>query len=265
MSKPFDGKCPPHLAPLLSKLLDDSLSDEQRAELQSILRQDRDCRRYYLRFMQTHAMMQWSFGQITAKSANVTRAAESRPDDEQDIDQFLDVLAGLEESAGPIEPVDITKHLLREEAERKAREAEEAARRAAAYKAQARRLGLSKDGVQVHKRLVIPTPIFYGGIAATIALLLVIGYSTFQQIAPKSIPSPPIATTPTDRPVVATLVRTLDAVWAEHHVQVKPGEKHEAAPLTGGVKLREGDTYTLQQGFAQLDTNSGAIVVLEAP
>ena len=136
-------------------------------------------------------------------------------------------------------------------------------------------MGIGQDKpVEVRKRMVIPTPVFYSGIAALLAIALWVGWSavsSMMQDDPADFaettlgPVEPEQPVVIDRPVVATLIRTLDAVWAERHVEVRTGEAHAPAPLTGGAELREGDRYTLTQGFAQLDTKRGAIVVLEAP
>ncbi|MEM9345953.1 MAG: FecR domain-containing protein [Planctomycetota bacterium] len=71
-------------------------------------------------------------------------------------------------------------------------------------------------------------------------------------------PPPEITGTPTTqnaKPVVATLTDTRNALWS--------GSAEGA--LVPGSLLRAGDRFTLNQGFATITTQRGAIAILEAP
>ncbi|MEM9347647.1 MAG: FecR domain-containing protein [Planctomycetota bacterium] len=61
--------------------------------------------------------------------------------------------------------------------------------------------------------------------------------------------------TPTLNPIVASLTAQRDAQWAEG----------AAAPVSLGSPLRAGTRLTLTQGFAEITTEEGAVVILEAP
>ncbi|MCG8400533.1 MAG: FecR domain-containing protein, partial [Firmicutes bacterium] len=240
----------PELFALINAACDGTLTDEQRQRLNERLMQDNRALQDYLVFLDLHASLRWKHRGGVAPS--VSDASE----EPLVVDSSILVEVIEQERAAAIRR-EAEQALQRQQAE------EEEKRRRASW---ARLNGMKqKEEPQVHKRLVIPTPIFYGGVAAAITLMLMIGYAVFRPLPKVNDSPPPVANVPAERPVVATLVRTLDAVWAERHVKVHEGEQHEPAPLRGGAGLREGDSYTLTQGFAQLETDRGAIVVLEAP
>ncbi|MCG8509778.1 MAG: FecR family protein, partial [Rhodospirillales bacterium] len=251
------GNGPP-IAEWIVRYHDDALSEKELALLREHLCKNETVRRLFV---------QWSFQQQLMRetlSPGLTSAAEQDAEALPTTEELLAEVIDQERAARIKREAEET--LLRQQSE------EEEKRRRASW---ARMMGIGENKpVDVHKRLIIPTPIFYGGIAALLAVALWIGWaavSSMMQDEPQDFaettpdptdPQPPMVA---GRPVVATLIRTLDAVWAERHIEVRAGEAHTSAPLEGGAELREGDSYKLLQGFAQLDTKRGAIVVLEAP
>ncbi|MCG8510611.1 MAG: NPCBM/NEW2 domain-containing protein, partial [Rhodospirillales bacterium] len=231
---------------------------EEITRLQSLLRESEEARSDFVDHMQHHAIMLW---EQTRSAVFDPAFREPAAADEGFDRERAEVLAEVIDQ-------ERVARLKREAAEallREQKELEEHRRRAS----WTRMMGIGENKpVDVRKRFVIPTPVFYGGIAALLAVALWIGWSAVSSMnsdEPQDFTETELQPAVVERPVVARLIRTLDAVWAERHVEVRKGEKHEAAPLAGGAELREGDKYTLQQGFAQLDTKRGAIVVLEAP
>lgn len=104
--------------------------------------------------------------------------------------------------------------------------------------------------------IVIPRPVFWGGIAA----LLLLGFWVSWQFSPQAegpagqevvvLEETPIPTAP---PVmVATLTAQHKSRWAQ-------------SSIAHGAALHVGDRLTLTAGFAEITTNRGAIVILEAP
>ncbi|HEV2970452.1 MAG TPA: LamG-like jellyroll fold domain-containing protein [Pirellulales bacterium] len=57
---------PDRLRPLLVNLLDGELTDDQVAELQTVLREDAMARQFYLRHIKTHAMLHWDHAGLPA-------------------------------------------------------------------------------------------------------------------------------------------------------------------------------------------------------
>lgn len=106
------------------------------------------------------------------------------------------------------------------------------------------------------RHYVIPTPIFYGGVAAVIAIVITLILPLFERLEDHRS---------AERPVVAVIDDAQGAVWAQRRVEVRQGERHVAAALVRGARLRQGDRYQLKLGIAQLQTQNGAIVVLQAP
>ncbi|MCG8511304.1 MAG: FecR family protein, partial [Rhodospirillales bacterium] len=247
---------------LCGSMRDETITPQQFARLQQLLRQNRANVRFYARFLRVQSLLEREASALLAEFDSEDNLSDSS------------INGGLLMEV--IEQERVAR--VRREAEAAlARQQEEAeARRRRASWARTMQLDDEKQ-IEVHKRVIIPTPVFYGGIAAMIAVALWIGWAALMSLSQepsdfadagsessdaRSVSQQPVIA---QRPVVATLICTLDAVWAERHVQVRQGEGHKPAPLQSGAELREGDKYTLRSGFAQLGTKRGAIVTLEAP
>ncbi|MCG8511256.1 MAG: hypothetical protein MI741_18725, partial [Rhodospirillales bacterium] len=163
---------PHELAELADRYVAGELSDQQRQTLEAELLRSSDARTRFVRFV----------NQICAVCEILDSQRSVTAGQGQEVEDFVSILEALDAPDEAPQPIDITDQLEREKAQLAARQTEQATLEAAAYEAQARRLGLAKDGVEVHKRIVIPTPIFYGGIAAAIALTLMIGYALFRPL-----------------------------------------------------------------------------------
>lgn len=133
-------------------------------------------------------------------------------------------------------------------AKRAAQKAEEVAKeQALEYERQesmARILAMTRKNTEPPVRhYVIPTPLFYGSIAAVIAIAAAIIWPMFEQT--------PVAV---NKPVpVATLVDDAQVEWVGLET-----------PIAIDEKMIPGQ-YSLEKGIAKLRFNNGAIVTIEAP
>ncbi|MEM6257968.1 MAG: FecR family protein [Planctomycetota bacterium] len=108
-------------------------------------------------------------------------------------------------------------------------------------------------------------PVVWGPIAAVLAVALALlvvftgGDEEPERTAGQNKPISEPGRVGTDKPatvsIVATLTAERDAVWAPQPV----GDLRPGAPLAAGPRL------TLTQGFAEITTEEGAVVILEAP
>ncbi|MCG8508441.1 MAG: hypothetical protein MI741_04365, partial [Rhodospirillales bacterium] len=193
------------------------LSPQQARQLDELVCSDDQVAWYFTRYMAMHAMLE-RYELHSLQGTHEQQEDESAGPMPPDEITLAD-LAALDAPDEALKLVDVTAQLQLEEAVRRAKEAE----RAAAYARQARRLGLVKDDTKTRSRIIIPTPVFYGGIAALLAVGLWVGWiavssmigeepKDFSETTPQ--PSEPEQAVVVERPVVATLIRTLDAVWA---------------------------------------------------
>ncbi|MGB0769023.1 MAG: hypothetical protein ACPGYV_15100, partial [Phycisphaeraceae bacterium] len=113
--------CPADLVPFLSELLDGRLTDQQRSDLQDLLRDSAACRRYYLRYQHVHAAAQWTLGQARPDQRTSLDHDEdaqlAQPTDS--VDAFLDMLAALDDPSGETVPIDLTDLLAKQKRARR--------------------------------------------------------------------------------------------------------------------------------------------------
>ncbi|MBX2850363.1 MAG: FecR family protein [Phycisphaeraceae bacterium] len=102
-------------------------------------------------------------------------------------------------------------------------------------------------------RWVIDRPAVLGGIAAVLALaLMLVAVFSGPGNTPSNVPTTATATPQNEPVVVATLTASHNDQWAQ-------------ASLARGSELHAGDRLTLTAGFAEITTNEGAVAMLEAP
>ena len=228
MSKP-DDRCPPMLAPLLSKLIDSRLSAEDREKLQDLLLTDTNCLRYYARFMQVHAAMQWSMGQVRPeKDTELVEMVED--EQETDIDSFLSMLNS---------PVDETESIHTDSSSPLTRKAYTSA------------LTYVIEHTFTPKRVAVlaTAAALLLGLVLTVVLLSGGPDDALEVAEP---PQQPTVVGPSEvqaSRVVATLTDEHDAVWDR-----RPG---------GGLFAAQ--RLSLLKGFAEITTQRGAVALLEAP
>ena len=245
---PQPDRCPDALAPLLSELIDGSLTDETHAQLQDLLRKDADSRRYYLRFMQLHATMQWSLGQARPQSlAPVLGEQATSIDESEDADALQAMLEAIDINRSHQEPAE------QDDRSNAFREAMSI---------------LSDPGFARYAlgQALRSTPAKYLAAAAILALGVALTITLLpsnpnpnptnpRTASLEPTPRGPDTTTTHSNNTVATLTATHNAVWAS-----KP-----AGDLRRGDALYPNQRLTLTQGFAEITTARGAIAILEAP
>ncbi|MEO0475429.1 MAG: LamG-like jellyroll fold domain-containing protein [Planctomycetota bacterium] len=236
MSKKPDDRCPPMLAPLLSKLIDSRLSDEDRAKLQQLLLTDANCRRYYMRFMQVHAAMQWSMGQARPQQdADFVNGIEDHP--ESDVDTFLSMLEGSERHADPLPSIHIDSST------------------PLTNKAYSSAMSYIVEHTFTPKRLsaVAAAAVLLLGVVLSIVLLT--GSEDTPEVASLPDFTPTIATPDPNR-VVATVTDQVNAQWVTANGQ---------GALPDRMLLAVNQRLTLVKGFAEITTLRGAKVLVQAP
>jgi len=252
---------------LINLYFDNELTARQMAQLDAWVRRDKAHARHFARRQMVHAALaerlQQPITEADAAAADYMPDSKSTPLGEVSADLLAETIQ--QERIARIER-EAAAALAKQQAELERERDRES---------WARRVGMvQQKPVEVKGGWYIPYSAFYIGIAALLAVALSLGLPMLRSLMeeePREItqeeqPQPPEPQpVVVERPVVATLNITLDAVWAERTVEVREGEDHAPAPLQRGAQLREGDSYRLTEGFAQFDTKRGAIVTLEAP
>lgn len=270
---PNAGRCPAQLSPLLSKLLDGGFTQADRAALQALLRSDAASRRYYLQFMQVHAKMQWSLGQARPPQ----RPAESQDNPAAIADSGVDTfLSTLDEPVYTLDELSLSDLMRLAEQEKRAKPiqlpseiapAAQTDRASGPHEFQQALSILADPGFvrYIAGRALRSTPALYTYAAAAILLLALILINPFASETPdapklanrsstQSTQPGRVDSTRTIQPV-ATLTNTHHATWA--------GPASDA-PAPGST-LHPNQRLTLTQGFAEIQTNRGAIAILQAP
>ncbi len=216
------------LEPLLATMTESSLSQDQRARLCEILRDHPEAQRFYKHYVELHAMLEWESGAIVPAGPMGDEFSWS-------------LIAGLDDVEDSARLVDITEEQRRREAERQ------------------RRLQHPPDeAAAVVRQYVIPRLAIYGGVAAAVALAVVL---LVNLIGPGADPAGPGAdhfaseAEPPTLPV-AQVTDELNAAW---RLDNAPKE------LPVGSKLWPSQRLTLTRGFAEITTGRGAVALLEAP
>lgn len=157
-----------------------------------------------------------------------------------DPERLIDAMAQLEDSGSQPTIVDATELMRRREIEKKSKD-------------RARRESLLRMGGMTQstetgsqtRHYVIPRPLFYGSVAAVIAIATVIFWPT---ITGQNKPNPG-----TDKPpTIATLANSVDAVWAN------------SQKLQAYTKLPQGG-YDLTKGLVKIIYDNGTELIVEGP
>ena len=215
---------------LLAALCEGELTPAKRDRLRTLLRDHPEARRFYKRYLEVHALLEWEAGAAAV---------------EQPVDEVLHMLRDIESSA-VVEPV-----RLHDPSEVKPSKPAE-----------------DRPDFNEVAGLVwsfASQPKVWAPLAAVVALTLGITVVVLSTSTNTTSNTPAASATPTPRgsdttttlttQPVATITATHNAVWAS-----KPaGDLRRGTPLTANQRL------TLTQGFAEITTNRGAVAVLEAP
>lgn len=100
------------------------------------------------------------------------------------------------------------------------------------------------------KHYIIPKPIFYGTISAIAAVALFAILAIWPQESPLQ---PPEKYVTTKAPVVASVIKSYNARFADSEIDVQPGDELHA------------ERMRLQQGVVEIEFQAGAVMVVEGP
>lgn len=236
--------------------IEDRMSREQMIEFERLICDNPIARRLYLQYINESVGLHWmADAQSLIKEPGVVQSAG-----DEDCDWTLPVaeLIALEESAADVQLVDLT-HQCKNEAASLSRLLEKPVEEKAA------------------RDWYIYKSVFYGGVAAMVALLLVM-------VWPSTKPTPSLAPAPlttVDAPpqVVARLQHSLDAQPADNDAPPKvvarlqhslDAQWEEASGVGQILVLQDGDdlrpgALKLTRGLAELKLESGAVVLIESP
>ncbi|MEM8550604.1 MAG: FecR domain-containing protein [Verrucomicrobiota bacterium] len=212
---------------LCGKVRDDALTAEDAARLDALLRSSDEAKALYVQYMSVLSLLESrGVGQHAGKR-------DSRAVEEDDQNLLFELLA-LEQAA-ETQVVEQPK--------------------AVHLKAEAEPTSLQVGGAL---RYLVEKPAVWGSIAAVLAIALVL---TLVFSWDNGTPAP-IADQPSNpgrvvaAPIVAALTAERGAVWSTYSTE---------GALAPGSPLRAGQRLALKQGFAQVTTEEGTVVILEAP
>lgn len=225
---------------MMAAYLEGRLNADQVAELESYLREDRERTRAFVR----QAMLDCHLVALHHEE-NIEHIASDLSDDSH----FGAILKSLEAPDDSVELVDITNQIKYEQAAKRALEAEQQ------RLLNERLLNERRVSDKGRKLIIIPKSLFYGGIAAMLLIAVAVLWPRPEAPAPSNVALDTPATT-TSSLAVATITSSAKAQW-------RWGER--AVDLPVGTALRQWDRLTLTHGFAELTTERGATVLLEAP
>lgn len=237
----------PHV--LISGYLDGLLDGQKTEELNNWINADKANARYFAQMCFIHRRVHdVMHGDEVTSLMEVFKSAEQGMADADSADSGVDFEAVSRE--------DLLREVIDQERAAKAkRTAAEAERKASEMLEQSMRqeslksmMGRGKSANQSQTRhYVIPRPLFYGSIAAVVAIFAFLFW-------PGSIPKPPVdGTSETPLVEVAVVIEQVDAVWDAGEREIHNGDTIHNEPIT------------LSEGFARLRFASGAEVILEAP
>lgn len=202
---------------LLVGLLDGTLDADGHARMRTLLRDDRN-RYAYFDFMRMHAMLQWRYGQPSAEPMRS-------------------------------ETESLLLEVLEQEQSARARQAEQDAARSAGSADDDLPFAFAcpREPLTPVRHIVIPRWLVYGGVAALIAVALLLLISTQQN----------------DNAVAPTEIAAVNAVpVAEMSDQVNARWAQEPWP---DKSIYPGVEYHLLEGLARIDLHSKAQAVIEGP
>ncbi len=224
------------LAPLIEAQSRGTLTADQLQELEHLVKTDPEARRLYVQYTAESAELQWWASHPPAcRQINESRGQGH----EIDFDLVMDyVRADLDE---------MSRRML---AEQQAMDK--------AYRPY--RPPTSESDERHYRTISIPTSVFYGGIAAAIALaatlVFVIARPAPQAGTPVADLRPDASSSPTRRvtPVVGTELASVGATW------MIDSQPHDALG-----EFRADEQITLVSGMAELRFEGGATIIVNAP
>lgn len=222
------------LLTLCGQLRDESISNDGFSRLQDMLKANPGNLRFYVRYARLQSILERDAEALLAEISNGDEGDESVSG------EMLLEIAEQERKA----------RIEREAAaalEKQQQETADAERRTSMRRLAG--LGTPEKGSQT-RHYVIPKPLFYGGIAAVIAVCFVLIHGMLDD--PGVVNDSP--TGPRKPYHVADLTNTLDAAWSPDAV----------APMAD-TPLLNGSSLSLTSGFAEITFLNGATVVMEGP
>ncbi|MEM9345937.1 MAG: hypothetical protein AAGB26_04885 [Planctomycetota bacterium] len=216
------------LGVLVAAMVEGVLSATQRDRLVELLRDYDEAKRFYQRYLELHAMLEWEAG---------AAASQSEPADS------LDDLLLVEHSAEAFNPFEPAIDLQQARATDPNRVTRHDMLAAGSY------LLRHTLTPKVIASLVTAAAVLLGMV---LTVVLISGTEDDATIVedPGQTPAPIVVERPIEAPqAVATLTAEHDAVWDR-----RPGQD-----------LYAGQRFTLAQGFAEITTLRGAVAILEAP
>ncbi|MEM6505117.1 MAG: LamG-like jellyroll fold domain-containing protein [Planctomycetota bacterium] len=219
------------LGVLVAAMVEGALSATQRDRLVELLREDREAKRFYQRYLELHAMLEWEAG---------AAASQSEPAD------ALDDLLRMERSAEPINP--LVAGLGMQPAK-------------TTHPVTVTRNEMLAAGSYLLRHTLTPKVIASLATAAALLLGVVItvvllsGPGEVEPVAERPGSTPTAPTADAYR-VVATVTGQVNAQWVSANGQ---------GALPDRMLLGVNQRLTLTQGFAEITTNRGAKVLIQAP
>jgi len=219
---------------------DGTIEAGQLAELEALVQRDNAARLLLVEYLDQHA----------ALKATAYHDAYGRP--WELVDSVLE-----ETRSGEADDAALLEEVLEQESRAAARRAAQramlAARRQAEEAERRRAFVTMMHDVTVTpvRHIVIPRAMVYGTMAALLALVVYL-IARPNPVAAPPANDPNLAAVDVP-PLVATLERTFDAQW-----------ENPALPTQAGTRLRA-SSLRLKQGFAEIQFDSGATVILQAP
>lgn len=223
---------------LCGELRDQTISAEGMAKLDSLLGSSKKAQRFFLEFMRLASLLEQRTMQRT-RQGDMT--ADLGLNEESGTNIFLELLE-VEENAEDI-VVDISDQV---------REREKEQRRLRSLALRRKRTAQQANEPET-RYYVIPRPLFYGSIAAVVAVAATIIWPMIAPDKPETPPKAGDAVQPAMIEPVAELLAAPHAKWAGR-----------AVPIADGSRLIPG-TYELESGLAKIRFTDGAQVIIEAP
>lgn len=225
---------------LIDAYLDKAITDAEFEELSTWLRASRKHVALFVERSYLHRQMDELLEQSELSEA--MHGSGASPFESNILDTLLEV-----EKKSVDTVVDVTDLMHRRKMEEKAKKAE----RIASWQRMAGKTRLVSGSETRH--YVIPRPLFYGSIAAVIAIAAAIIWPMIAPDTPVAKPDLEVAVQPTKIEPVAELLASPFAKWVGR-----------AEPIADGSKLLPG-TYELESGLAKVRFSRGAQVIIEGP
>lgn len=249
------------LAELAYRYLEQTITAEESAELHVLLAGDSRYRRMFVTICLQARLLRESL--IGGVIENEQAADGDTGDQEPATTTGMSASRSAHDDAESFSELDTSLVFEALEEEFRVRDKNEAIEKAAQRKAQAERaehrklqlmLAGQSEPVQPIKRIVIPKAVFYGSVAAVVALTAMLFWPAEQLKSPIVSPYRPV--TPSLPSIVAVLHQSLDAQWED--------ASGRALVIHRGDNLRAGELF-LKRGDAEITFSDGAQVICRAP